>query len=72
MVIKLKLIDLNDKTATLESDSKEKIVWPKNKLPDKVAVGSVLYFQVSLEEETGKENPELAKEILNEIIGNEE
>jgi len=69
MIIKLKVAELNEQTAKLVSESQESIDWPKSRLPEKTVVGSILYFQVSLEEEAGQDNPGLAKEILNEIIG---
>ena len=63
MIIKLKVTSLDDTSATLETDAHKKIVWPKNKIPSNTSVGSILYFTVSLEEDTGKDNKVLAKEI---------
>jgi hypothetical protein len=49
---------------------KEIIVWPKNKIPADAREGSVLNFDIHSDSEKEQTNKKLAKDILNEILGN--
>ncbi|MEI7620563.1 MAG: hypothetical protein WCJ57_03250 [Candidatus Falkowbacteria bacterium] len=52
----------------LKDESDEIIVWPKSKLPQDISVGSSLYFNISPQKDLAENDPQLAKNILNEIL----
>lgn len=54
--------------AVLKSEDGMVVAWPKNKLPDGAREGSVLFFSIQNKEGAEKENKNLAKKILNEIL----
>ncbi|MEK7097816.1 MAG: DUF3006 domain-containing protein [Patescibacteria group bacterium] len=54
--------------AVLRSEDGTVVVWPKNKLPDGAREGSALFFSIQNKEGAEKENKNLAKKILNEIL----
>lgn len=55
--------------AILAIEDGQKLNWPKNKLPKNVKEGSIVWLSLSSDEEATKNQRELAKEILNEILG---
>lgn len=69
MVLKVKVTNMGEKETILETDKQEKILIPNNYIPSNAEVGSCLYVTINLKEEIGKDNEELAKEMLNELIG---
>lgn len=54
--------------AVLSFDDGQKLNWPKSKLPKDIKEGSVVFVYVSSNKEATKNQKELAKEILNEIL----
>jgi hypothetical protein len=52
----------------LKDESDEIIIWPKNKLPENISVGSSLYFDIHNQKNLVESDPQLAKNILNEIL----
>jgi hypothetical protein len=68
MVVELKIEKLENDKAILKSEDNDTIIWPKSKLPKDVKEGSLLAFSVRSAEEPETANPELAKDILNEIL----
>jgi hypothetical protein len=61
----------NDK-AILITQEGESILWPKNKLPNGLKEGSLIYFNIFNDEEGFKNKNQAAKDILNEILDTEE
>lgn len=51
-------------------DNKNSIIWPKEKIPANASEGSVLNFKIFLDSEKEADNKKIAKDILNEILGN--
>ena len=51
------------------NDGKE-ILWPKDKLPQDLEEGSVIKIKLYTSQDEEKEQRELAKNILNEILNN--
>jgi hypothetical protein len=68
MVIELKIEKIESDKAILKSEDNDIIIWPKSKLPKDVKEGSLLAFSIRSDEEKEEANPELAKDILNEIL----
>lgn len=62
------LKDLSSQQAILQDKDSNLIYLPKDKLPEELTIGQTLNLQINLESES-HENI-LAKEILNEILGN--
>jgi len=54
--------------AILKDESGEIVVWPKNKLPKNINLGSSLYFTIHNQKNLAADEPQLAKTILNEIL----
>ncbi len=46
-----------------------KVVWPKDKLPKDCHEGSSIVMQIMTDKEEQKKQQELAKDILNELLG---
>ncbi|MBI4812372.1 DUF3006 domain-containing protein [Candidatus Falkowbacteria bacterium] len=69
MLIELTIDRFEGDKAVLKTDDGNIIVWPKNKLPAGVREGAILYFDVKNNSEAEKEKREVAKEMLNEIMG---
>lgn len=61
----------NDK-AILITQEGESILWPKNKLPNGLKEGALVYFNIFNDEEGFKNKNQAAKDILNEILDTEE
>jgi hypothetical protein len=68
--MKLKLIidRFENDQAVLINEKKEAIVWPKNRLPEGVAEGAVLWFDIHPDQDEEKTRQAMAKDILNEIL----
>jgi exosome complex RNA-binding protein Csl4 len=66
--IKAKLLDFQKESALLQTEDNQKIIWPKDRLPENIKVGDDLKLRVlsAEQDEIGKE--ELAKAILNQIL----
>lgn len=56
--------------AVLLTDAREKILWPQAKLPAGAAEGAVLSVTIKTDEEAKTTKTALAKDILNELLGN--
>jgi hypothetical protein len=66
MIIKLTVDRFEGEGAVLVTADNEKIIWPRNKLPENLNEGSTVTFVVAGgDSETGNK---LAKDILNEIL----
>ncbi|MEI7452168.1 MAG: hypothetical protein WCK37_03070 [Candidatus Falkowbacteria bacterium] len=52
----------------LSDDNGRELSWPKDKMPVDVSVGAVVSFSVFAQKDLVKNNQNLAKEILNEIL----
>jgi len=70
MKIKLSIDRFEGDKVVLLSDNSENIIWLKKDLPENVKEGSILIFEVFTEDEETKEKENLAKNILNEILEN--
>ena len=57
-----------DGQAILKDEQDEVVVWPQAKLPENISVGSDLYFNIQNQKNIAADNPQLAKDILNEIL----
>lgn len=68
MVIELKIDKLEEDKAILKSEDNDVVIWPRSKLPRDIKEGSLLAFAIN----SGDENKEMAKDILNEILDVEE
>jgi len=58
-----------DKVVLL-SESGKNVIWLKKDLPENTKESDVLVFEVSTEVEAKKQKENLAKDILNEILEN--
>lgn len=72
MKIKLTVDRYEGEKVVLKTEDNQTVVWPKNKLPEEINEGAVLIFEINHSSVAEKENKELAKEILNEILNLEE
>lgn len=52
----------------LKDEADEIVVWPKDKLPQGISLGSKLYFSIHPQKDLIADDPQLAKNILNEIL----
>jgi len=52
----------------LKDESGETVVWPQAKLPQDLSVGASLYFAIHKQKDLVADEPQLAKNILNEIL----
>jgi hypothetical protein len=68
MLIKFTIDRFEGNQAVLVAEDGQSLVWPKNKLPEKVHEGSSLSFEITEEAEREKRNKQTAKDIINEII----
>ncbi|MFA4942342.1 MAG: hypothetical protein WC564_01740 [Patescibacteria group bacterium] len=57
-----------DDQAVLKDNAGEIILWPQNKLPENISIGSSLYFNIHPQKDLAESDPQLAKNILNEIL----
>lgn len=64
----LTIKDLSSQQAILQDKDNNLVYLPKDKLPENLTIGQMLNLQINFDS-TGHENI-LAKEILNEILGN--
>ena len=69
MNIKIIIDRFEGEKAVLKTDDGHSVIWPKNKLPAGIKEGVILNFNIADDGETEKGKRNLAKEILNEIIG---
>lgn len=60
--------DLSSQQVILQDQDNNLIYLPKNKLPEKLIIGQTLHLQINFESDGHKKF--LAKEILNDILGN--
>ena len=72
MIISLTIDRFENGKAVLKTNDNETIIWPKNKLPDNLKEGSVLNFTIADDKYKEEDKKKLAKDILNEILGNSE
>ncbi|MFA5197240.1 MAG: DUF3006 domain-containing protein [Patescibacteria group bacterium] len=49
-----------------------KILWPKDKLPKSFHEGEVIVFQILADHEADKDREQRAKDLLNELLKDEE
>ncbi|MFH1661897.1 MAG: DUF3006 domain-containing protein [Candidatus Falkowbacteria bacterium] len=56
-----------DKTVLITEDG-QSIIWPKDKLPEKIHEGMILNFEINTDSDAEEKNKKLAKDILNEIL----
>ncbi len=64
----LTIKDLSSQQAILQDNDNNLIYLPKDKLPEKLAIGQILNLQINFESDNHRKF--LAKEILNDILGN--
>lgn len=67
MKIELLVDQVNDDRVTLKTADDQVIYWPTNKLPNNLKEGSTVKF--SIDDKDLEEKDNVAKEILNEILG---
>ena len=68
MIIKFTLDRFEANRAILITSDGEKIVWPKDKLPNNLHDGSKVTFNIQEDGEREKKDKQTAKDIINEII----
>lgn len=68
MLITLTIIRIEKNAAILKTSDNNTVIWPINKLPQDVKIGSVLFFNISENSIDASDNQILAKKILNEIL----
>jgi len=68
MKIRLTIDRFENGIAILKSDDNLAIEWPREKLPEESAEGSVLNFTINTDKEEEQEKKREAKDILNEIL----
>lgn len=61
----------NDKAVIVLNDGQQ-LIWPKAKLADDITAGMSINLCLSEDESGTKENKQLAKDVLNEILQSEE
>lgn len=71
MQIELLVDQINEDRVTLKTSEDQIIYWPSNKLPSNLKEGSMLVFSIDDKNSTPAKN-EVAKEILNEILGHQD
>ncbi|MBU1164373.1 DUF3006 domain-containing protein [Patescibacteria group bacterium] len=57
-------------SASIVLNDGQKISWPKDKLPPKVKVGSIIYVKAIDEKLNITEQEQVSKSILNKLLGN--
>lgn len=72
MIVKLTIDRFEEDKAILKTEDNITIIWPKNKLPKNINEGSALLFLITNDKKEEKFSKQLAKDILNEILGAEE
>lgn len=55
--------------AVLKNET-ETIIWPRKKLPTSAHEGTVLTFDILPDDQQETKDKKIAKDILNEILGN--
>lgn len=50
----------------------QEVTWPKSELPEKTHEGSVLVFSIMTDEEAERKQNQTAKDLLNELLANEQ
>jgi hypothetical protein len=68
MIYRFVVAGLENDEVILKDEAGEIVVWPKNKLPENITLGSSLYFTVHNQKNLAESEPQLAKNILNEIL----
>lgn len=68
MNIKIVVDRFEGEKAILKTETKESIIWPKDKLPKSTLEGMVLNFSINNDKDSTTEKEDLAKDILNEIL----
>jgi|GEM_PF-1053507 len=54
--------------AILQDEAGELLLWPRTKLPADLSLGAKIYFSVHPQKDLVDHDPQLAKNILNEIL----
>lgn len=72
MNYKLTIDRLEGDKAVLKTEDGQSIIWPKNTLPKDAREGMVLSFNITDDEKEEKNDRQLAKDILNEILDTKE
>lgn len=68
MKVKVTIERIEEGVAVLKTENDQIINWPKNKLPENARPGMSLDFFIG-ENGKGEDDKKLAKEILNELLG---
>lgn len=68
MIIKATLENFKEQAVILKTEDNLPIIWPKNKLPTDLKIGSVLIFSILGDSIIDEDNTKIAKNILNEIL----
>jgi len=68
MKIELTIDRFEEEVAVLKTNDDIIINWPKDKLPENIQEGSILYLSISIDKQKEVNNKNLAKDILNEIL----
>jgi len=69
MNIKLIIDRIENNQAVLKTEDNQTIIWPVNKLPANTTEGTVLNFLIASNPSEEQDKKQLAKDILNEILG---
>ena len=69
MIVKVIIDRFENDKAVLKTHDNETIIWPKNKLPGDTKEGSTLILAITNNKEDKEVSQQLAKDILNEILG---
>lgn len=68
MIIKLTVDRFEEDKAVLLTENQKIIIWPKSELPSKTRPGQIITMKILDNEQESKEQKQLAKAILNEIL----
>jgi hypothetical protein len=71
MIITIIVDRFEGEWAILKTEDDKTINWPKDKLPETAVEGSALLFTISDDKDKSDEKKQLAKDILNEILQND-
>jgi hypothetical protein len=68
MEVVFEVVKIEDKNILLKDKDGQEIIWPKNKAPKDISLGTILSFLISDQEIALAKRNQKAKDILNEIL----
>jgi len=69
--LKTQLERFEGKNAILKNEDGQEIIWPIKLLPDDLKQGEIVKLVLKTEAETGSDQQNLAKQMLNEILNDQ-